>query len=38
MCFKSGDTSEGGGKRCVLFLRSQFYLSESRVDGDAVWK
>lgn len=36
MCFKSADMY-GGGKN-VLFPRSQFYVSESHIDGDAVWK
>lgn len=27
----------GGGGRYVVFPRSQFYVSESHIDGDAMW-
>lgn len=27
-----------GGQRYVLFPHSQFYISETHIDGDAVWK
>lgn len=37
MHFKSSDVS-GGGKKKMLFPRSQFYVSESNIDGDVVWK
>lgn len=35
MHFKSSDVS-GGGKKKMLFPRSQFYVSESHIDGDVV--
>lgn len=34
MCCKSADMS--GGRGGGLFPHGQFYLSESRIDGDAV--